>query len=131
MIEEPVDGLDVPSPTVDGPAVASAELVVRERRSTALPARRLPRAAVRLRGRVVQLRGRVVELRQHPAAVASVSAAATLGSAVLVTGLRRALQHAAVSPRARTTSVAVGGYILHEVHVIHHVVHHVRHSPEN
>lgn len=29
------------------------------------------------------------------------------------------------SPTGKPASVAVGGYVVHEVHVIHHVVHHV------
>jgi hypothetical protein len=97
--------------------------VVREHRRPAVaPSRRWPDAVVRARGRLLQL-------RQHPAAVVSVSAAATVGSALLTAGLRRALRQAALSPAGRSTSVAVRGYILHEVHVIHHVVHHVGRPP--
>jgi hypothetical protein len=57
--------------------------------------------------------------------MATVSAAATVGSALVTAGLRRALRQTPLSPAKRTASVAVGGYVVHEVHVIHHVVHHV------
>jgi hypothetical protein len=106
----------------DAAAGPSTELVVPERRPAVAPARRWPDA-------VVRARGRLLELRQHPAAVVSLSAAATVGSALLTTGVRRALRHAALSPAGRTSSVAVRGHILHEVHVFHHVVHHVVHPP--
>jgi hypothetical protein len=50
--------------------------------------------------------------------------AATVGSAVVTAGLRRALREMPRLPAGRTGSVAVGGYLVHEVHVIHHVVVH-------
>ena len=103
-------------------AAPSTDVVVRARGPASAPVRRLPSAAARIRGRVL-------ELRQHPGAVASVAAASTLGTALLATGLRQALRRAAVSPARRTASLASGGYILHEVHVIHHVVHHVGRQP--
>ena len=43
----------------------------------------------------------------------------------MTAALRRALRQTSLSPVDRTASVAVGGYVVHEVHVIHHVVHHV------
>jgi hypothetical protein len=54
------------------------------------------------------------------------SAVAAVGGAVVTAGLRRALGQAPMSPAGRTASgAAIGGYLIHEVHVIHHVVHHV------
>ena len=44
--------------------------------------------------------------------------------------MSRALRETALEPAGRTASVAVGGYLVHEVHVIHHVVHHVIGPPE-
>jgi hypothetical protein len=120
MTEEPMNEPDATVPS--GAAGPSTELVLPDRRPAVAPARRWPDAVVRARGRLLQL-------RQHPAAVLSVSAAATVGSALLTTGLRRALRSAALAPAGRTMSVAIGGHIVHEVHVIHHVVHHVVRPP--
>jgi hypothetical protein len=122
MTDEPVIEPGATVPPDEVAAGPSTELVVRERRPVPAPARRWPDAVVRARGRLLQL-------REHPAAVLSVSAAATVGSALLSAGLRRALRQAALSPAGRTTSVAVRGYVLHEVHVIHHVVHHISRPP--
>jgi hypothetical protein len=105
-------------PPEDGAAGRSTELVVPDRRPRVAPARRWPDA-------VVKVRGRLLELRQHPAAMVSISAAASVGSALVTAALRRAQRQAGLSPVGRTTSVAVRGYIVHEVHVVHHIVHHV------
>jgi hypothetical protein len=121
MTEESMNEPCATVPPEDVEVGASTELVVRERPAV-VPARRWPDAVIRARGRLLQL-------RQHPAAVLSISAAATVGSALLTTGLRRALRQAALAPVGRTSSVAVGGYVLHEVHVIHHVVYHVGRPP--
>jgi hypothetical protein len=122
MTDEPVNEPRATVPPEDVAVGPSTELVVPERRPPVAPARRWSDAVVRTRGRLLQL-------RQHPAAVLSVSAAATVGGALLTSGLRRALRQAALSPAGRTTTVAVRGYIRHEVHVIHHVVHHVGRPP--
>ena len=67
-----------------------------------------------------------MRLRQNPAAMTPAPAAATVGSAVVTAALRRALGQMSLSPvDPHSASVAVGGYVVHEVHVIHHVVHHV------
>ena len=68
------------------------------------------------------LRGRLPELSRRPAAVASVSAATTIGGAMLVTALRHAARAVAARPPAATGSPVIG-YVLHEVHVFHHLVH--------
>jgi hypothetical protein len=96
----------------------STDLVVRGRRVAVVPARRWPDLVVRARTQLTRL-------RQNPAAMVAVSAAATVGSAVVTAGLRHALRETALTPAGKTASVAVGGYLVHEVHVIHHVVHHV------
>ena len=74
-------------------------------------------------------RRQLEQLRQNPAAMVAVSAAATVGSALVTAGLRRTLRQAPLSPAGRTASVAIGGYVVHEVHVVHHVVHHVIRPP--
>jgi hypothetical protein len=91
-----------------------------------VPARRPVARTVRQRpGLAVRARRQLAELRQNPAAMVAVSAAATVGSALVTAGLRRTLQQAPPVPARRTTSLAIGGYVVHEVHVVHHVVHHV------
>jgi hypothetical protein len=97
------------------PDVASSELVVREPYRAVVPERRWPRAVVRTRAVLLRL-------RENPAAVASVSAAATLAVPLVTAGLRRALGAGGLPA---TRSVVVQGHIVHEVHVVHHVVHHV------
>jgi hypothetical protein len=109
-------------PETEGPAepeAPSSEVVVRDRAVT----------VARRRGTVERLRGRLVELRQNPATAATLSAAATVGGALLVNGLRLALREVASSPATRTGSLSIRGYVLHEVHVFHHVVHHVVERP--
>jgi len=111
------EGMTQLPPTPDGDAAErSTELVVPPRRPVVRPARA---------GLVVRFRGQLAELRQNPAAMVAVSAAATVGSALLGAGLRRTLLATPRSPTGKPASVAVGGYVVHEVHVIHHVVHHV------
>ncbi len=78
---------------------------------------------------VVRARRQLVGLRQNPAAMVTVSAVATVGSAVLTAGLRRGLRGTLRAPAGRAASVAVRGHLVHEVHVIHHVVHHVVRRP--
>ena len=122
MTEEPTTEPGAERPPSDLPAGPSRDLVLPARRPAFGLARRWPQV-------LVTARSRLLELRQSPVAMASVSAAATVGSALLTAGLRRALRQTPLQPAGRTTSVAVGGYVLHEVHVIHHVVHHVVRSP--
>jgi len=111
------EGMTQLPPTPDGDAAArSTELVVPPRRPVARPARA---------GLADRFRGQLAELRQNPAAMVAVSAAATVGSALVGAGLRRTLLATPRSPGGKPASVAVGGYVVHEVHVIHHVVHHV------
>jgi hypothetical protein len=117
MPEEPMTDPDATLPPGHVEAGPSTDLVLPSRPAIA-PARQRPDALVRARAHLMRL-------RQNPAAMATVSAAATVGSALVTAGLRRALRQTPLSPAKRTASVAVGGYVVHEVHVIHHVVHHV------
>ena len=114
MTDEPGAAPTVP-PEEQAP---STEVVVLDRHRPVPVARRWPDA-------VVRARSRLVALREHPAAALRVSAAATVGSALLTTGLWRALRGSALPVPSRTASMSVRGYIRHEVHVVHHVVHHV------
>jgi hypothetical protein len=50
---------------------------------------------------------------------------ATVGSALVGAGLRRTLLAPPPPAGGKPAAVAIGGYVVHEVHVIHHVVHHV------
>jgi len=122
MTEEPMSepGAAVPSGHVD--AGPSTDVVLPARRPVAVPARRWPEVAARARRQLA-------ELRQNPAAMFAVSAAATVGSALVTAGLRRTLTQTPLSPAGKSASIAVGGYVVHEVHVIHHVVHHVIRPP--
>lgn len=122
MTEEPMTGPEpaAPDPHID--AGPSTDLVVRTRRPVVRPVRRWPELAARVRGQLEQL-------RQNPGAMVAMSAAATVGSAVVTAALRRTLRQASLSPASRSASVAIGGYVVHEVHVIHHVVHHVIRPP--
>jgi hypothetical protein len=116
MLEEPMP--DAAHPAEPAEAGPSTDLVVRERSVAVGPARRWP-------DMVVRARMQLLRLRENPAAMVAVSAAATVGSAVLTAGLRRALRETSLAPAGKTAVVAVGGYVVHEVHVVHHVVHHV------
>jgi hypothetical protein len=100
----------------------STELVLPARRSTVVPARRWNEVAVRVRRQLQQI-------RENPAAVIAVSAAATVGGALVSAGLRGGSTKTPLSRADKTASVALGGYVVHEVHVIHHVVHHVIRPP--
>jgi len=122
MTEEPMTEQGAEGPPSDLPAGPSTDLVLPAPRPAVAPARRWPEV-------VISARTRLLELRQSRVAMVSVSAAATVGSALLTAGLRRALRQTSLQPAGRTPSVAVGGYVLHEVHGIHHVVHHVVRSP--
>jgi hypothetical protein len=114
------EGMTQLPPTPDGDAAErSTELVLPPRRPVVRPARA---------GLVVRFRGQLAELRQNPAAMVAVSAAATVGSALVGAGLRRTLA-APRSPGGKSASVAIGGLVVDEVHVVHHVVHHVIASP--
>ena len=118
MTEEPMTPPDAAVPPDQIAAGPSTEVVVPARRPVVLATRRWPDLAVRARRQLEVL-------RQNPAAMVAVSAAATVGSALVTAGLRRALGEAALPAAGRTASVAVRGYFVHEVHVVHHVVHHV------
>ena len=122
MTEEPMTEPDPAVPDGQPDAGMSTELVVPAPRPVVRPVRRWPGLAVRVRRQLE-------ELRQNPAAMVAVSAAATAGSALVTAGLRHALRQAPLSPARRTASVAIGGYVVHEVHVVHHVVHHVIRPP--
>jgi hypothetical protein len=100
----------------------STDLVLPARRSTVVPARRWTEVTVRVRRQLQQI-------RENPAAVIAVSAAATVGGALVSAGLRGRLTKTPLSRADMTASVALGGYVVHEVHVIHHVVHHVIRPP--
>jgi hypothetical protein len=123
MTEEPQSEPDAAVPhdggVDDGPSTA---LVLPARRSTVGPPRRWADVAVRARRQLDQL-------RQNPAAMVAVSAAATVGSALVTAGLRGGFTKASLSRADKTVPVAIGGYVVHEVHVIHHVVHHVIRPP--
>lgn len=130
MLEQPQPGEPLPGelpgetalPAGEAEPGPSTELVVPQRRMPVGPVRRWPDAVVRARAQLMRL-------RENPAAMVAVSAAATVGSAVLTAGLRRALREDPLAPAGRTAVVAVGGYVVHEVHVVHHVVHHVLGPP--
>jgi hypothetical protein len=105
----------------DPAAPSSIEVAVRDMAPLrVVPARRWPLAVTRLRRRVPQV-------LRHPATVASVSVAATVGTRLLVSGLREAGRQASPARPASGagTAITVGGYVLHQVHVIHHHVVHV------
>jgi hypothetical protein len=118
MTEEPMTGPDPADPDAHVDATPSTDLVVPARRPVARPVGRLPDLAVRARHQLDVL-------RQNPAAALAMSAVAAVGGAVLTAGLRRTLGQALVPPAGRTGSLSIGGYVVHEVHVVHHVVHHV------
>ena len=120
MPEEPEP--DAPLPPGQDEAAPSTDLVLRARRPAVAGARQWPDVVVRARSQLMRL-------RQNPAAMVAVSAAATVGSALVTAGLRRGLRQIPPPPTGRPASVAVDGYLFHEVHVIHHVVHHVIRSP--
>ena len=128
MTERSADEQD-PDGTAEGAPGTSTELVVRETAAAPVaPARGWQHA-------VVGFGRRLPQLLRHPAAVASVSVVATVGTSLLVNGLR-GLGHparpAGSAPDGAGTAgpVAIAGYVLHEVHVIHHhVVHHVARPP--
>jgi hypothetical protein len=128
MTDEPMTEPEPAAADRDADAGPSTDLVVPARRPLARADRRRPGLAVRVRRQLA-------ELRQNPAAMVAVSAAATVGSAVVTAGLRRTLRPAtssvspAPSPARRTASLAIGGYVVHEVHVVHHVVHHAIRPP--
>jgi hypothetical protein len=124
MPEEPMTDPAATPPSGQPEAEPSTDLVLPVRRPVAAAARRWPDV-------VVGARTRLMRLRQNPAAMVAVSAAATVGSAVLTAGLRRGLRQLGPSPAGRTASLAVGGHVVHEVHVIHHVVHHVVRTPQS
>jgi hypothetical protein len=117
MTDEPMTEPDPAAPDEQADAGSSTDLVVPARRPIVGPLRRP--------GLAVRARRQLAELRQNPAAMVAVSAAATVGSALVTASLRRTLRPAPTSPGRRTASVAIGGYVVHEVHVVHHVVHHV------
>jgi hypothetical protein len=120
MTEEPIIEPEPAAPDRHVDAGPSTDLAVPARRPVGRRVRRRPGLAVRARGQLD-------ELRRNPAAMVAVSAAATVGSALVTAGLRRTLGQAPLSPASRTVSVAIGGHVVHEVHVFHHVVHHVVH----
>ena len=121
MAEEPTSEPDAAISGGRVEAAPSTDLVLPARRST-VPARRWTEVAVRVRRQLQQI-------RENPAAVLAVSAAATVGSALVTAGLRGSLTRTPLSRADKTAPVALGGYVVHEVHVIHHVVHHVIRPP--
>jgi len=109
---------------VEATPVRSTELVPAGRRLEVVAPGRLAKL-------VTGVRGRVLQLSRHPAAVASVSAATTIGGALLVNALRQA-GRAAVARTPAGPGRPMVGYVLHEVHVFHHVVvHHAVRPPDN
>jgi hypothetical protein len=116
MPEEPMAGPDA-APPEQAEAEPSTDLVVLGHRTAAAPAPRWSDVVVRVKTQLTRL-------RQDPAAMVALSAAATVGSAVVTAGLRRALREMPRSSAERTGSVAVAGYLVHQVHVIHRVVVH-------
>lgn len=121
MTEEPSPQPDAAVPHDRPDAGPSTDLVLPARRSMAGPSR--PRALA------VRARRQLKRLRQNPAAMVALSTAATVGSALVTAGLRGNLTKAPLSRANRTASVAIGGHVVHEVHVFHHVVHHVIRPP--
>ena len=116
MLEEPQP--DEVLPPEQAEARPSTDLVVPVRRTPVRLVRQWPDVVLRTRAQLMRL-------RENPAAMVAVSAAATVGSAVLTAGVRRMLREEAFGSTRGTAVVAVSGYVVHEVHVVHHVVHHV------
>jgi hypothetical protein len=123
MTEEPMSKPEPADPDRHPDSGPSTDLVVPTRRPVVRSVRRRPDLAVRVRRHLEQL-------RQNPAAMAGVSAAATVGGALVTAALRGTLRKASLSPTGKPASVAIGGYLVHEVHVVHHVIHHVVRPPE-
>ena len=69
------------------------------------------------------LRDRVSELSRNPAVVAT----ATVVTSIAVQAVRDAVKEGALSRRPAPAPLAVTGYFISHVHVVHHVVHHVAH----
>jgi hypothetical protein len=116
MTDEP--GTDPTVPPEEQQPEPSTEVVVLDRRRPVVAVRRWPES-------IDRARSRLLALREHPAAAVTVSVAATVGSALLTTGLRRALRGSALPVPSRSATLSVRGYVLHEVHVVQHVVHHI------
>ena len=124
MTDDPAGLAGTEGAAVEPSAGPSTEIVLAERRQLALAPGRWSRLAT-------AVRGRLDELRRHPAAVASVSAATTIGGALLINGLRQASRAAVATAAAGRSDPAgsagptgstVVGYVLHEVHVFYHAV---------
>ncbi len=93
------------------PEAAAGELMVPDRRAHAVPTRRWAPA-------VAALRSRLPELARNPAVVAT----ATLGTGLAATVVREALRSRALPAQSAPAPIAVSGFIVHHVHVVHHVV---------
>jgi hypothetical protein len=81
------------------------------------------RASSGLRQELAVLRDRVAVLSRNPAAVAT----ATVVTGLAVRAVREAVKDGALRRNPAATPVAVTGYVISHVHVVHHVVHHVAH----
>jgi hypothetical protein len=124
MTEEPMTG---PEPAQPEPAQPERGVDAGPSTDLVLPAPQPVVRPVRLRASLaVRVRRQLELLRQNPAAMAAV---ATVGSAVATAALRRTLPRTSLSPARKSTPIAIGGYVVHEVHVVHHVVHHVIRPP--
>ncbi len=97
--------------TQETPEGAAGELVVPARTAHAVPTRRWAPA-------VAALRSRLPELARNPAVVATV----TVGTGLAATAVREVLRSRALPAQSAATPIAVSGFIVHHVHVVHHVV---------
>ncbi len=97
--------------TPETPEAAAGELVVPPGSAHAVPTRRWAPA-------VAALRTRLPELARNPAVVAT----ATLGTGLAATVVREVLRSRALPAQSAATPIAVSGFIVHHVHVVHHVV---------
>ncbi len=82
----------------------------------------------RLPRNLATIRERVVELAHNPRAVAT----ATVIAGLAANAVRDVVKSGALERKpAAATPVAVTGYVVHHVHVLHHVVHHhvIRSAP--
>ncbi len=72
----------------------------------------------------LDLRSRLPELARHPAAVASASAAATIGAGFLLNVLRRAFMRPELPATGGADPLVIGAFVVQQVHIVQHVVHH-------
>lgn len=110
------DAQSRPTVSVEHPVGRSTELVL-PGAPIGVPA---PGSARRT---ALELRGRLPELARHPAAVASASAAATIGAGFVLNAVRRAFVGKALGGSRGADRVVIGALVVQQVQVVQHVVH--------